>query len=361
MTSAQERSRWIALYVLCTVMLMIVLDMTVVNVALPSIQAGLRFSPASLAWVVNAYLVAFGGLLLLAGRLGDLVGRRQVFLGGLAVFSFGSLACGLSQDQAMLVVARFVQGAGGAFTSAVVLGMIVTMFPSPREQARAIGVFAFVASAGGAIGLLVGGTITQAISWHWIFFVNLPIGLVTAALARCFVPADNGSDLDRGVDVPGGLLITAALMLGVYTIVGPGAQHGWGCSSALAFAGGTFVLLAGFIAREATASRPLLDLSIFRSRNLSSANVMQVLGGVAMFGAFFVGALYAQKVLGYKPLTIGFAFLPAPGLMGIVSLRYTDRLVARYGARKLCVVGAGMIAVALLLLANAAANAHYWA
>ena len=179
---SSERSRWIALYVLCTGVLMIVLDVTVVNVALPTIQDDLDFTQSSLAWVVNAYLIAFGGLLLLAGRFGDLIGRRTVFLAGLFVFTVASLLCGLAQSQEMLVIARFVQGIGGAMTSAVVLGMIVTMFPEPGEQARAIGVYAFVASAGGSIGLLAGGVLTQAINWHWIFFVNVPIGIATAVM-----------------------------------------------------------------------------------------------------------------------------------------------------------------------------------
>ena len=222
-----DRSRWLALYVLCGSMLMIVLDATIVNVALPSIKAELHFDPSSLAWVVNAYLIAFGGLLLLAGRLGDLAGRRRIFVIGLAVFTIASAACGLAVNQEMLVIARFVQGAGGALTSAVVLGMIVTMFPEPREQARAIGVFAFVASAGGAVGLLAGGVITEAVSWHWIFFVNVPVGVVVALAALRLVPSDKGLGFGEGADVLGAALVTAALMLGVYTIVKPAAEHGW--------------------------------------------------------------------------------------------------------------------------------------
>jgi len=213
---AAERSRWMALVVLCAGMLMIVLDVTIVNVALPSIQADLGFSQAGLAWVVNAYLIAFGGLLLLAGRLGDLAGRRNVFLSGLAIFTVASMACGLAQTQPVLVGARFVQGIGGALTSAVILGVIVTLFPEPREMAKAIGVYAFVASAGGAVGLLAGGILTQAINWHWIFFVNLPIGIVTAVLALRVVPRDRGAGLRGGADVAGALLITGAMMLGVH-------------------------------------------------------------------------------------------------------------------------------------------------
>ena len=222
-----DRSRWLALYVLCGSMLMIVLDATIVNVALPAIRTDLHFTPASLAWVVNAYLIAFGGLLLLAGRLGDLIGRRRIFLIGLAVFTTASAACGLAVNQEMLVVARFVQGAGGALTSAVVLGMIVTMFPAPREQAKAIGVFAFVASAGGAVGLLAGGVIAQAINWHWIFFVNVPIGVVVALATLRLVPTDNGQGFGAGADVAGAGLVTSALMLAVYTIVKPAAEQGW--------------------------------------------------------------------------------------------------------------------------------------
>src|ERR1700732_3731687 len=222
-----DRNRWVALVVLCTGMLMIVLDMTIVNVALPSIQADLGFSQAGLAWVVNAYLIAFAGLLLLGGRLGDLAGRRNVFLAGLAIFTVASLACGLAANREMLIGARFLQGMGGALTSAVILGMIVTMFPEPREQARAIGVFAFVASAGAAVGLLAGGILTQMLNWHWIFFVNLPVGAANAIAALRVIERDRGAGYRAGADVPGALLITSAMMLGVFTIVDPAAQQGW--------------------------------------------------------------------------------------------------------------------------------------
>ncbi|MEA2448724.1 MAG: hypothetical protein QOG63_656, partial [Thermoleophilaceae bacterium] len=273
---SSDRSRWVALYVLCTGMLMIVLDATVTNVALPSIQDDLGFTTSSLAWVVNAYMIAFGGLLLLAGRLGDLVGRRRVFLIGLAVFTVASLTCGVSDSQGLLVAARFLQGVGGALTSAVILGMIVTMFPEPREQAKAIGVFAFVASAGGSVGLLAGGVLTQSINWHWIFFVNVPIGIATAVLAVRLVEPDGGIGLRSGSDIPGAVLITSALMLGVYTIVEPAARYGWGDSTTLALAAGALVLLAAFVAREAGAKHPLVPLGIFRSRNVTGANLIQV-------------------------------------------------------------------------------------
>src|SRR3982750_3579125 len=232
--AADDRNRWIALYVLCVGMLMIVLDATVVNVALPSIQDDLGFSTSSLAWVVNAYLIAFGGLLLLAGRLGDLLGRRSVFLAGLGVFILASLLCGVAQSQELPVGARFLQGIGGALTSAVILGMIVTMFPDPREQAKAIGVYAFVASSGGSVGLLAGGVLTQAINWHWIFFVNIPVGVATAVAARRLLARDAGLGFGKGADVPGAVLITGALMLGVYTIVKPAAELGWGAGRTLA-------------------------------------------------------------------------------------------------------------------------------
>src|SRR3954467_10881164 len=264
-TTPERDTRWLALVVLCAGMLMIVLDATVTNVALPSIQSDLGFTQSGLAWVVNAYLIAFGGLLLLAGRLGDLISRRGIFLAGLAVFTGASLACGLAQNEGMLVAARFVQGIGGAMTSAVVLGMIVTMFPQPRDQAKAIGVYAFVASAGGSVGLLLGGVITQAISWHWIFFVNIPIGIATAVYTRRLLDRDAGIGLGGGADVPGAVLITGALMLGVYTIVKPAAEDGWGATSTLALGAVSLALLAAFVLREAAARTPLVPLRIFRS------------------------------------------------------------------------------------------------
>src|SRR6185312_3462521 len=245
---ADERQRWIALVVLCLGFLMIILDATIVNVALPTIQKDLGFSQSGLAWVVNAYLIAFGGLLLLAGRLGDLVGRRRVFLGGLALFTLASLLCGAARTQDVLVAARFVQGVGGAFTSAVILGMIVTLFPRPDEQAKAIGVFSFVAAAGGSIGLLAGGVLTEALSWHWIFFVNVPIGIVTGVLARRLLAHEDGIGLGRGADVPGALLIVGALMLAVYTIVQV-PENGWGSAETLGLGAVAVALLAGFVAR----------------------------------------------------------------------------------------------------------------
>jgi EmrB/QacA subfamily drug resistance transporter len=330
-----------------------------VNVALPTIQDDLGFSTSSLAWVVNAYLIAFGGLLLLAGRLGDLVGRRSVFLAGLAVFTVASLLCGAAQSQEMLVGARFLQGIGGAMTSGVILGMIVTMFPEPREQAKAIGVYAFVASAGGSVGLLAGGVLTQSINWHWIFFLNLPIGIATAVLARRLLPRDRGFGFSAGADVPGAVLVTSALMLGVYTIVKPAAEDGWGAGRTLALGAVSLALLVAFVAREATARTPLMPLRVFRSRNVTGANLIQVLSVAGMFGMFFLGSLYLQRILGYDPLQIGLAFLPVTIVMGTLSLRYSERLVTRFGARTTLVPGLVLIMAGLALFTQAPVGGSY--
>jgi EmrB/QacA subfamily drug resistance transporter len=354
-----DRRRWLALYVLCGGMLMIVLDATIVNVALPSIQDDLGFSQSNLAWVVNAYLIAFGGLLLLAGRVGDLIGQRRVFLIGLGVFTAASLLCALAQTQGVLIAARFIQGAGGAIASAVILGMIVTMFPEPREQAKAIGVYAFVASAGGSIGLLAGGALTEAINWHWIFFVNIPIAAITAFLAARLLDRDEGIGFGDGADVPGAVLITSSLMLGVYTIVEPAADHGWGSGLTLGLGALSLALLAAFILRESRTSNPLIPLRIFRSRNVSGANMVQALSVAGMFGMFFLGSLYLQRVLGYGALEIGLAFLPATIVMGTLSIRYSDRLVMRFGAKTTLIPGLVFIAVGLVLFTQAPVDGSY--
>jgi EmrB/QacA subfamily drug resistance transporter len=358
MAARTDRARWITLVVLCVGMLMIVLDATIVNVALPTIQRDLGFSQSSLAWVVNAYLIAFGGLLLLAGRVGDLIGRRRVFMVGLAVFVAASLLCGLAQSQALLVGARFVQGVGGAMTSAVILGMIVTMFPQPREQARAIGVYSFVASAGGSIGLLAGGAITQAINWHWIFFVNLPIGVVTALLAARLLQKDEGIGLGRGADVLGAVLIVGALMLGVYTIV-EASGYGWGSSHTLGFGSAALALFVAFVAREARTPNPLVPLHIFRSRNTSGANLIQALMVAGMFGMFFLGALYLQRVLGFDAMEVGLAFLPVTVIIGTLSLGFSARLNLRFGARATLLPGLALIGAGLLLFARAPVDGSY--
>ena len=357
--SQTERSRWLALLVLCLGALMIVLDATIVNVALPDIQDDLGFSQSSLAWVVNAYLIAFGGLLLLAGRVGDLTSRRGVFLAGLGVFTVASLACGLAPSQEALIGARFVQGVGGAMTSAVVLGMIVTMFPEPKEQAKAIGIYAFVASAGGSVGLIAGGVLTQAINWHWIFFVNVPIGLATAAFALRLVPAEPRAQGERGADVLGGVLITAALMLGVYTIVKPAAENGWGDERTLLFGGLALLLAAGFVARQATASNPLVPLRIFRSRNVTGSNLIQVLSVAGMFGMFFLGSLYLERVLGYDALELGLAVLPVTLVMGTLSVRYSEPLITRFGARTVVIPGLALIATGLAWFARVPVDGAY--
>src|SRR5918995_649663 len=359
MSTNENTNRWLALYVLCAGVLMIVLDATIVNVALPTIKEDLDFSQSELAWVVNAYLIAFGGLLLLSGRIGDLIGHRKIFLIGLGVFTVASLACGLAQSQGMLIAARFVQGAGGALASAVVLGMIVTMFPEPREQAKAIGVYGFVASAGGSIGLLAGGVLTESINWHWIFFINIPIGIATAILAVKLIGRDQGIGLSQGADIPGAVLITGALMLAVYTIVKPAAEDGWGSTGALGFGALALALLAAFIAREATARTPLIPLRIFRSRNVSGANTVQALFVAGMFGMFFLGSLYMEQVLGYSALEIGLAFLPVALAIGVLSLGFSERLNMRFGAKPTLVVGQVLILAGLVLFAIAPVHATY--
>jgi len=351
-------SRWLALVVLCAGMLMIILDSAIVNVALPAIQTDLGFSQASLAWVVNAYLIAFGGLLLLSGRLGDLIGRKRVFLAGLTVFTLASLLCGVSGSQEMLIVARFVQGVGGAMASAVILGMIVTMFPEPRERATAIGVYSFVASAGASLGLLAGGLLTQGINWHWIFFVNLPIGLVALPLAVRLLEPDRGIGLRAGADIGGAVLVTAALMLGVYTIV-KAADYGWAAGRTLGLGAVAAGLLAAFVLRQARAAKPLLPLRMFRSRNLSGANVIQLLVVAGMFGMFFLGVLYLQRVLGYDALGTGLAFLPVSLGIGVFSLRFSAQLTSRFGARAVLIAGLTLVAVGLMLFTRTPVDGRY--
>jgi EmrB/QacA subfamily drug resistance transporter len=357
-TPATDNRRWLALVVLCVAVLMVVLDQTIVNVALPSIQGALGFSQSDLAWVVNAYLIAFGGLLLLAGRLGDMVGRKRIFVIGLAAFTIASLLCGVSWTPQMLVAARFIQGVGGAMSSAVALGMIVTMFPEPRDQARAIGVYSFVASAGASIGLLAGGVLTQTISWHWIFFVNLPIGIVAALLAARLLESDRGVGLGEGADVVGAVLVTAALMLGVYTIVET-SHYGWASSHTLGFGVLSIVLLAGFVVRQATAANPLLPLRIFRSRNVSGANLVQVLMVAGMFGFFFLNTLYLRQVLGFRPLEIGLAFMPVALTIGALSLGLSARVLTRFGARAVLLVGLTLMAAALAFVMRSPVHSSY--
>ena len=353
-----DRKRRMALYVLCVGVLMIVLDATIVNVALPSIQDDLGFSQSDLAWVVNAYLIPFGGLLLLCGRLGDLIGQRRIFLIGLSVFTGASLLCALAQSEGLLIGARFVQGVGGAMSSAVILGMIVTMFPEPREQAKAIGAYTFVAIAGGSVGLLLGGILTEALDWHWIFFVNLPVGVATALFALRLVEGRPGIGLRAGADVPGAVLLTGGLMLGGYTILEAG-ELGWGSTQTLLLGVVSTALLAAFVARQARVENPLMPLRLFRSRNVAGANVVQGLMIVGMFGMFFLGALYLQGILGYDALEVGLAFLPTTIVMGTMSFRLTGRLNLRYGPRATLLPAMVAIIAGLVLFARTPLDASY--
>ncbi len=354
----EDRQRWIALVVLCAGFLMIILDQTIVNVALPSIQTDLHFSQSSLAWVVNAYLIAFGGLLLLVGRLGDLIGRRRIFLAGLAVFTVASMVCGLSQSRGLLIGARFVQGLGGAMTSAVILGMIVTMFPKPSEQAKAIGVYSFVASAGASIGLLLGGVLTQGINWHWIFFVNLPIGILTAFFATRLLADDKGLGLEHGADVPGAVLLVGSLMLAVYTIV-EASHYAWGSLHTLGLGAVALSLLAGFVVRQARIANPLVPLRIFRSRVATGANLVQVLMVAGLFGMFFLGALYMQRVLGYDAIEVGLAFLPVALGIATMSLGLSARLIMRLGAGATLLPGLALVLLGLVIFSRVPEHASY--
>jgi EmrB/QacA subfamily drug resistance transporter len=352
------KARWLALVVLCAGALMIILDGTIVTVALPSIQRSLDLSPAGLAWVVNAYLIPFGGLLLLAGRLGDLIGRRRVFLAGLVIFTVASVACGAAGNQQVLIGARFVQGIGGALASAGILGMIVAMFPEPRERVTAIAVYSFVGAAGASIGVLAGGLLTQALNWHWIFLVNLPIGVAATILAVRLIVADRGLGLRVGADVAGAALVTAGLMLAVYTIVETGS-HGWGSAHTLGFGAVSLVLLAGFVARQATAATPLLPLRMLRPRNLWGANLVQLLVVAGLFGFQFLLALYLQQVHGYGGLATGLSFLPTTAGIAVLSLGFSGRLSNRFGSRAVLLAGLTSIAAALLLLARVPVHSSY--
>ena len=356
--STARDDRWLALAVLCAGALMIVLDATIVNVALPAIQRDLGFGESSLAWVVNAYLIAFGGVLLLAGRLGDLLGRRRTFLGGLTVFTLASLVCGMSTSQVTLIAARFIQGLGGAMTSAVILGMIVTMFTEPRERTRAISLYSFVASAGASIGLLAGGILTEALNWHWIFFVNVPIGIVTGILALRLIEDDQGLGLDRGVDAIGAALVTGALMLGVLTII-RASDVGWTSFETLAGAGIAALALVAFIVREARTANPLLPLPIFRSRAVTGANAVMLLLVGGFFGAFFTGSLYLEQVLRFDALGIGLGFLPVSVSLGVMSIAFAEPLITRFGPLAVLRGSLVLVLVALLWFARLPAGASY--
>jgi len=347
-----NRTRWLALLVLCLGDLMIVLDVTIVGVALPSIKEDLGFSDASLAWVVNAYLLTFGGFLLLGGRLGDLFGHRRLFLIGIGLFTLASLACGLAGSQEVLIVARAIQGVGGAVVSAVALSLMMTLFTEPAERAKAMGVFGFVASGGGSIGVLLGGVLTDALSWQWIFLVNLPVGVAVVVLSLRLLPASPSMAATRRLDIAGAVTVTASLMLAVYAIVN-GNGNGWTSGRTLGLLAAAAVLMALFIGIEARVRAPLMPLGLFRLRNVATANVVGVLWAGAMFAWFFLSALYLQLVLGYSPLEVGLAFLPGNLIMGALSVGLSARLVMRFGIRLPLATGLLLAAFGLLLFARA--------
>ena len=353
-----SRRRWLALVVLCVGQLMIVLDATVVNVALPVLQRDLNFSQSSVAWVIDAYLITFGGLLLLAGRLGDLLGRKRVFTFGVALFTLSSVLCGLAGDQATLIAARFLQGAGAAVMASMVLSILVTIFPEPRQRVAAMSVYAFVASAGGSVGLLVGGVLTQAVSWHWIFFINLPIGLAVLVLGSILIPGRPGLGLHHGVDVLGAILVTAAPSLAVAALVSAG-QNGWGAFATIGLGALAFLAAAAFLLVESTVRNPLVPLRIFRSRGRTGAQLARLLFPVGLFGTYFLGSLYFQRVLGYGAVETGLAFLPSNLGVALFSLVITRRVVARFGARASVLTGLLLVAGALLLLSRAPQHASY--
>jgi EmrB/QacA subfamily drug resistance transporter len=354
----EGQKRWWALLVLCMGSLMIVLDSTIVNVALPSIREDLGFSQTSLAWVVNAYLLTFGGFLLLGGRLGDLFGHRRLFLIGISLFTVASLACGLSTTQGLLVSARALQGLGGAVASAVSLSLMMTLFTEPAERAKAMGVFGFVAAGGGTIGVLLGGILTDALNWHWIFLVNLPIGVLVCALSLRLLPPAHLAAASRRLDVAGAITVTASLMLAVYSIVN-GNQEGWTSAQTLGLLGAAVLLMALFLAIESRVRSPLMPLGLFRLRNVATANIVGVLWAGAMFAWFFMSALYLQFVLGYSPLEVGLAFLPASLIMGAFSLGLSAKLVLRFGFRLPLATGLLLAALGLAVFVRAPVDGSY--
>ena len=356
-TATRDR-RGLALIVLCLGVLMIVLDTTIVNVALPSIKTDLKFSDTSLAWVVNAYMLTFGGFLLLGGRLGDLYGHRRLFLIGIALFTLASLACGLSTTQGFLLAARAVQGLAGAVVTSVALSLIMDLFTEPAERAKAMGVYGFVCAGGGSLGAMLGGLLTDTLSWHWIFLVNLPIGIAVIALSLRLLPALHSQAQSRHLDVFGAITVTAALMLAVYAIVN-GNEAGWVSSRTLGQLAVAAALLATFLVIETRVRVPLMPLRLFQLRNVAIANVVGVLWAAAMFAWFFLSALYLQLVLGYKPLQVGLAFLPANLIMAVFSLGISAKLVMRFGIRRPLAVGLLLATCGLLLFARAPVDGHF--
>jgi EmrB/QacA subfamily drug resistance transporter len=352
--------RWLALIVLCLGDLMIVLDTTIVNVALPSIRADLGFTQTALVWVVNAYMLTFGGFLLLGGRLGDLFGHRRLFLFGIAFFTAASLACGVANTQGFLIAARAVQGIGGAIVSAVALSLIMTLFTAPEERAKAMGFFGFVMAGGGSVGVLLGGLLTNAFDWHWIFLVNLPIGAVVFALCLFLLPDGKGIAGAARLDIAGAITVTVSLMLAVYAVVN-GNEAGWTSAQTLGLLAMAAALLALFLVIEARVKAPLMPLRLFRLRNVATANVVGVLWAAAMFAWFFISALYMQLVLGYSPMQVGLAFLPANLIMGAFSLGISAKLVLRFGIRAPLATGLALAAAGLALFALAPVDGDFTA
>jgi EmrB/QacA subfamily drug resistance transporter len=354
-----ERRRWVALAVLCLGQLMMVLDATIVNVALPSIQNDLHFSQGNLTWVMNGYLITFGGFLLLAGRLGDLVGRKRIFLTGLVMFTVASVLCGIADSQALLIGARLLQGVGGAVASSVILAIIVTEFPERVEQAKAMGLYAFVSAGGGSIGLLAGGVLTQSLDWHWIFFVNVPIGLLAFALGRALIVENEGIGLAGGVDVLGSILITLATMLGAFAIV-KSTEYGLLSARTLGVGAGSLVLLGAFLALESRLENPIMPLRVLRLRMLMGSSLVRGLLVTGMFSAFFLGSLYLERVLGYNAIDTGLAFLPLTASIAVMSLGLSARAAERFGALNSLAAGLASIAAGLLLLSTAGIHAGYF-
>lgn len=353
-----ERKRWLALLVLCLGVLMIVLDTTIVNVALPSIRADLGFTETSLVWVVNAYMLTFGGFLLLGGRLGDLFGQRRLFLLGITLFTLASAACGLANSQGLLIAARAVQGLGGAVVSAVSLSLIMNLFTSPADRAKAMGIYGFVGGGGGSIGVLLGGLLTSAWSWHWIFLVNLPIGVAVYAGCVALLPASKPPAERARLDVAGAAAVTASLMLAVYAVV-HGNEAGWVSAQTLALLGMAVALMIAFLAIESRVSHPLMPLQMLALRNVATANVVGVLWAAALFAWFFISALYMQRLLGYSAMQVGLAFLPANIIMAAFSLGLSARLVMRFGIRAPLSLGLLVAAAGLLLFARAPAGGSF--
>jgi len=353
-----SRRAWIALAVVCLGQFMVVLDSTIVNVALEDIQADLHFSAADLTWVVNAYLVTFGSFMLVAGRLGDLLGRRRVFLAGIALFTLASVACGLASSPGLLIAARFVQGIGGAVAFSVTIALIVSEFPGAADRAKAMSIYMFVAVGGGSVGLLLGGLIVESIDWHWIFFINLPIGVATVLLGRAYIDERESIGLRGGVDVVGSVLVTVALMLGVYAIVGS-ADHGWGSAHTLGWGGASLALLAAFLVLEARIANPILPLGVFRVPGLAGAAIVRGLVLAGLFSIFFFGTLYLEEVRGLSPLVTGIAFLPMTLTIGALSLGLVARMVVRFGPKPVLVGGLSTLILGLVLFASVQAETPY--